>query len=216
LPLPGRLRLSHRPFEPDAPPWYGAAAVLRVSRICLVAAALGPIMCPRPARGDVTSWLAVGGGATVQRNRLSATSDLAPALTYSLGVGSSPTSPVVIGGLARGTTYFGLGTDVGLAARISTGGFARGDWGVALDAGAVWRPWRSGVYGEWPLQGVVTVAAPWGLQIGAGAELSSASGGRPAQGFFAALEIDLLRLTVMRQGSTERWWYNPAPAGGHL
>jgi hypothetical protein len=28
--------------------------------------------------------------------------------------------------------------------------------------------------------------------------------------------VDLLRLTVMRQGSSERWWYNPAPAGGHV
>jgi hypothetical protein len=32
----------------------------------------------------------------------------------------------------------------------------------------------------------------------------------------ALIEIDLLRLTVNRQGDTERYWYNPAPAGGHL
>ncbi len=43
----------------------------------------------------------------------------------------------------------------------------------------------------------------------------SVSEGHPAQGFFAALEIDLLRFTVTRQGSTERWWPNPVPAGGH-
>jgi hypothetical protein len=110
----------------------------------------------------------------------------------------------------------GLGTDLGVALRVATGGFARGDWGLALDAGALWRPWRGGSYGEWPLQAVLTGGCPWGVQLAAGAELWSVAGGTPAQGFFGAIELDLLRLTLMRQGSTERWWPNPSPAGGHL
>lgn len=167
------------------------------------------------ARADVSSWMAVGGGSGLQLNRDSSHHDFAGSLTYSLGVGSSPLKPLVLGGLLRGQTFFGLGTDLGLAIRAATGGFARGDWGVALDAGVLWRPWGNGDYGEWPIQGVLTVGAPWGLQLALGAEVSSVSGGTPAQGFFAALEIDLLRLTVTRQGSTERWWPNPVPAGGH-
>jgi hypothetical protein len=159
--------------------------------------------------------MAFGGGYAAQRNSSTASRDGAPAMTYSIGVGSSPLAALVIGGLFRGQTFFGLGTDIGVAARAATGGFARGDWGLALDAGALWRPWRSGSYGDWPLQGVLTGGSPWGFQIALGAELASVSRGTAAQGFFAALEIDLLRLTVMRQGPTERWWPNPAPAGGH-
>jgi hypothetical protein len=159
--------------------------------------------------------MAIGGGGGLQLNRDSSSHEGAGALTYSLGVGSSPLSSFVLGGLLRGQTFFGLGTDVGLAIRGSTGGFARGDWGVALDLGALWRPWGQGDFGQWPMQGVLTIGAPWGLQLALGTQISSVSGGTPAQGFSAALEIDLLRLTVTRQGATERWWPNPAPAGGH-
>jgi hypothetical protein len=167
------------------------------------------------ARADVSSWMAVGGGGSAQVNHDTSSREFAPAFTYSIGVGSSPLSPFVLGGLLRGQTTFGLGTDLGIAVRGSTGGFARGDWGLALDAGALWRPWRGGSYGQWPIQAVLTTGSPWGLQLALGAELASVSGGTPAQGFFAALEIDLLRLTVTRQGSSERWWPNPSPAGGH-
>lgn len=165
-------------------------------------AALAPF---REARADVSSWMAIGGGYTAQLNRDTSSRDSAGALTYSMGVGSSPLSRLVIGGLLRGTTMFGLGTDLGIAARAATGGFARGDWGAALDAGALWRSWGGSSHGEWPLQGVLTVGSPWGLQLGIGAQIWSVSGGTQAQGLFAALEIDLLRLTVMRQGTSERW-----------
>jgi hypothetical protein len=109
---------------------------------------------------------------------------------------------------------FGLGTDVGAALRLATGAFARGNWGLALDAGVAWRSWGSGAFGDSPLQGVLTFGSPWGFQIAAGAQVGSLDGGVSAQGFFAALEIDLLRLSLMRQGPSERWWPNPNPAGG--
>jgi hypothetical protein len=171
-------------------------------------------LTPGDARADVTSWMAVGGGYSGEaRNRGSF--DTAGALSYSIGVGSSPTGSLVFGGLIRGTTMFGLGTDFGPMFRAATGGFARGEWGAAIDLGALWRTWGDDAYGTWPLQGVLTVGAPWGLQLALGAQAGSASGQTPSQGFFATLEIDLLRLTVMRQGPSERWWPNPAPAGGH-
>jgi hypothetical protein len=169
----------------------------------------------RDARADVSSWLAVGGGYAAEVNRDTAARDFEPTLTYSMGVGTSPLSRLVLGGVLRGTTMFGFGTDLGLAVRAATGGFARGNWGAALDAGVLWRSWGGSSYGDWPLQGVLTIGSPWGFQLAVGAQVWSVSGGVQAQGLFAALEIDLLRLTVMRQGPSERWWPNPAPAGGH-
>ena len=206
-------------MEKRARKWYAFAPVRMRSLApitMLTTLAVVALSCAaRDARADVSSWMAVGGGTGSQLNHESSGRDLAGAMTYSIGVGSSPLSSLVLGGLLRGQTFFGLGTDLGLTARASTGGFARGDWGVALDAGVVWRPWRGGSYGVWPIQAVLTGGTPWGLQLALGAEVSSISGGTPAQGFFAALEIDLLRLTVTRQGSSDRWWPNPSPAGGH-
>jgi len=167
------------------------------------------------ARADVTSWFAIGGGGASERSLPAATRNLAIAMTGTVGVGSSPMAPIVVGGLVRGTMMFGLGTDLSVAVRAATGGFARGDWGLALDAGGLWRSWGGGSYGDWPLQAVLTAGSPWGFEVAVGAELWSVDGGTAAQGFFAALEIDLLRLTVMRQGATEHWWPNPNPAGGH-
>jgi hypothetical protein len=181
----------------------------------LALASLASVTLAPTARADVSSWLAIGGGATEQENRTTSHRDSAGSFSYTIGVGSSPLSSIVVGGVLRGQIFFGLGSDLGLSARVATGGFARGDWGIALDAGVLWRPWRDGDYGEWPVQGVLTLGAPWGLQLGVGADVASVSGGTQAQGFFAVLELDLLRFTVTRQGGTETWWPNPAPAGGH-
>jgi hypothetical protein len=180
---------------------------------CVLIGAGGTIA---PARADVSSWLAVGGGYAMQRDRRAGANQWAPTMSYSMGVGSSPLAPFVLGGLVRGTTFFGYGTDLGVGLRGTTGGFARGDWGVAIEADALWRPWRGGDFGQWPLQAALTGGTPWGFQVTLGADFASVSGQRSAVGGFAVLEIDLLRLTVMRQGGTERWWYNPAPAGGHM
>ncbi|MGH7297525.1 MAG: hypothetical protein ACRELB_21490 [Polyangiaceae bacterium] len=167
------------------------------------------------AHADVSSWLAVGGGATTQMAQGAANRDYAGSFHWSFGVGSSPLAPFVVGVIYRGTTSTGFGTDLGAGVRLATGGFARGSWGAALDAGVAWRTWGSGSYGDSPLQGVLTLGGPWGLQLALGVQAWTLDNGVPAQGAFAALELDLLRLTVMRQGSSEKWWPNPAPAGGH-
>ena len=177
---------------------------------------LGLVSAAAPARADVTSWLALGGGYGFEKNAVSTTNDRATAFTGTVGVGSSPLNRFVVGGVFRMLTHFSLGTDISISPRIATGGFARGEWGLAFDAGVVGRFWKHGDYGRLPIQAVVTGGAPWGLQLGLGAEVSSLTGSPSAQGFFAVLELDLLRLTVDRQGSTEKWWKNPAPAGGHI
>ncbi len=172
------------------------------------------LFVPTVARADVTSWLAVGGGYGVQRSIAGDRMDRASIFTYSVGVGSSPRADWVFGGIFRMTPFLSLGTDLSLAARATTGGFSRGQWGMALDAGVVARWWHNGDYGEYPIRVMVTGGAPWGLQLALGADVASATGGNPARGFFGVLEIDLLRLTVMRQGATDAWWKNPSPAGG--
>jgi hypothetical protein len=61
------------------------------------------------------------------------------------------------------------------------------------------------------------LGAPWGLQLGVGGELWNLTPrDANAKGVVALLEIDLLRLTLMRQGATDRWWENPSPAGGRM
>src|SRR4051812_38861457 len=84
-----------------------------------------------PASADVSSWLSLGGGYGLKHNDRTDSFDRAASASFAVGVGSDPNSSVVIGGLLRSTTYFSLGTDLGIAARFATGGFARGQWGLA-------------------------------------------------------------------------------------
>lgn len=175
------------------------------------------IMHLSEAHAEPSAWLAVGGGYGLQYSDSRQTFDRATALSFSIGVGTSPTSSVVFGGLVRTTTYFTLGTDLGLSARIASGGFARGQWGLALDVGPTWRGWGVAAdYGRFPMHAMLTGGAPWGVQLGIGTQLFDLSGEPAARGLVALLEVDLLRLTVMRQGATDRWWENPAPAGGRM
>jgi hypothetical protein len=173
------------------------------------------LLASHDARADVSSWMALGGGATAQVAQGSTTPDAASAFTWSIGVGTSPRASWVVGVMYRGATYFGLGTDVGLPSlRLATGGFARGDWGLALDAGTLYRTWGNGAFSRWPIQEVLTVGSPWGFQLAVAGQEWDISGAPSAQGVYVALELDLLRLTVTRQGSSDRWWPNPNPAGG--
>jgi hypothetical protein len=189
------------------------AAASALVAVCVASAACAAT--ERDARADVSSFLALGGGASGQVAHGATTPDMAGAFTYSIGVGTSPLGSLVGAVMYRGATYVTLGTDVGMSLRLATGSFARGDWGIALDAGALYRTWGNGSYGTWPLQGILTVGSPWGLQLALSSQVWDVSGATGAEGFALALEIDLLRLTVTRQGPTERWWPNPNPAGGH-
>jgi hypothetical protein len=178
----------------------------KVRRFFAFAAAAAAGACvlhasPGEARADVSSWFTGGGGYGVQHSDSRGVYDRATALSFSIGVGTQPTRSIVVGGLLRTTTYFTLGTDLGLSARIASGSFARGQWGLAFDFGPGWRSWGRGAdYGRFPLHAMVVGGAPWGLQLGVGGDIWSIGGA--------------LRLTVMRQGATDRWWENPSPAGG--
>jgi hypothetical protein len=165
----------------------------------------------------VSSWLSAGGGYGLERSDSRGAFDRASTMTFSIGGGSESTHPVVVGGLLRSTTYFTLGTDLNLSARVATGGFARGQWGLALDVGPTLRTWGGGDYGRVPIAAMLYGGGPWGLQLGVGAQAFNLfTNDAKATGAVALLEIDLLRLTVMRQGATDRWWENPSPAGGRM
>jgi hypothetical protein len=175
--------------------------------------ALAALIASSTAHADVSSWLALGGGVSAQADSVTKTFDKQPLFTASIGVGTTSQSPLVVGGTLRTVTHFNLGTDIALGPRFATGGFARGDFGLAVDVGLVGRFWKGGFYGEWPVQGVLTLGAPFGLQLAAGAQVFSVTGTEPfGRGGFVALELDVLRLTVMRRGSSEALWPNPSPA----
>ncbi len=187
---------------------------MRTALATLIASAA--LLASSPARADLSSWLSFGGGGGFERNAAASSADGAGVFTAAIGVGTNPRKDFVVGGIFRSTTYVGLGTDIGIGPRFASGGFARGQWGAALDIGILARTWRDGDYGNFPLQGVFLIGAPWGFQAGLGVQGFSVDGEKQTFGGFAVLEIDILRLTVMRQGKTDLTWWNASPAGGHL
>ena len=188
---------------------------LRSSALAACSVFVAALAVTAPAFAEPTTWLSVGGGYGLERNTTLATMDGAGAMSLGIGIGTSSKNALVVGSMFRSTTYFSLGTDISLSLRVATRGFARGDWGLAFDGGVVGRFWKDRDHGRYPLQAVVTAGIPFGFQLGVGAQFWNVTGQAPyATGGFCVIELDLLRLTVMRQGSTERFWPNPAPAGG--
>ena len=185
--------------------------------VAFAGTALAALALPREAAADTSSWLTAGGGYGLQYGHERGATDRATVVTFSAGIGTTPLRNIVVGGLLRTTTFLTLGTDVDLSARIATGGFARGQWGLAFDVGPGLRGWALATnYGHFPLHAMIMGGMPWGLQLGIGGDVWSIDGGPAARGAVALLEIDFMRLTVMRQGSTDKWWENPSPAGGRL
>ncbi len=153
------------------------------------------------ANADVSSWLFVGGGTT----RLDDSEKRwVPSLQLDLGMGSDPSHDFVVGGLGRTQTHFGEGTDLALLLRLATHGYVNGDWGVAVDAGAVQRWWGEGATGG---VGSLNLGGPWGLGIVVTGMLAKDE----QTGISAVLGIDLARLTVYRR-SGANWWKNTFPA----
>lgn len=180
----------------------------KVPLVLVVAA----VLAAPSAGADVTSWLALGAGMAV--DRATGATSTNPAFSASLGVGSDPTHAWVLGGVFRTVTRFSEGTDLNLSARLTTGGFSRGDWGIGLDVGPGLRLWGNDTRGTYPLQGALLLGAPWGLQLSMGADMVNLGGTPASVGGYAVLEFDFLRFTLMRQGSTDTYWRNPLPAGG--
>jgi hypothetical protein len=180
--------------------------------IALGALALG-LTAVTPARADVSGWAFLGGGAVAWKQpdafpplALPATkADLGVqgALTFDVGVGTSPDGPVIVGGLFRLMPFIGHGTDLALLGRIATRGFQQGSFGLALDAGGYARFWgnqSSGFLGE------LVLGAPLGFEL----RLLGSKGTGDAIAYGAIAGVDVLRLTVFRQVFLD-WWQNPSP-----
>jgi hypothetical protein len=150
------------------------------------------------AAAQASSWIYVGGGAGVlDWNQ----QEKAAALQVDTGFGTAATHPLVLGGLLRFQGYFGSGVDLSLLARLATSGFARGGFGIALDAGVYQRWWGEDSTG---LIADLTVGLPWGLTIVGGA--TADPDGRRL--YFATAGLDFARLTVHRHSGLG-WFANP-------
>jgi hypothetical protein len=154
------------------------------------------------AKADAASWFSVAGGAGALME--GQTKNYPGLLQIELGLGSSPASPIVVGGLVKSFSFFGSGTDLVLTMRGATGGFARGGFGFALDAGGYQRWWGPNSTGFF---GALVVGAPFGLQLTAVTE----QGTNDTQTYAAIFGIDFLRLTVYRS-ATGGYFPNPMPA----
>jgi hypothetical protein len=173
-----------------------------VPRLPFAFAALLAVLHAREARADVTSWFYAGGGIMALTHSQLPT-DHPAALQLEMGVGSPPHGSVIVGGLLKTMTFFGDGTDLALVARGATGGFVRGGFGVALDAGAYQRWW--GIENSTGFMGSLVLGAPFGLQLAATTEQGS-----NVHVYGATLGIDFLRLTVYRT-ALRSFWSNPFP-----
>jgi hypothetical protein len=176
-----------------------------VAKCCPVALAgfLATLALAEPARADASAWAFAGAGALAGKE---GTAPITPraALSFDIGVGTTPDGPVIFGGLGRITTVLDVGTDAALLARLATHGFQAGRFGVAFDVGGyqrLWGTWSRGVTGG------LTIGFPLGFQL----SLQGLYGTQDALAFGAIAGIDFLRLTVYRQFMTDRW-SNPYPA----
>lgn len=163
------------------------------------------VFSSRVAAAEVSSWLYAGAGPSLlERGETSRRSPLT--LQLGTGLGTSPANPVVVGGLFRMQTHFGLGTDLALLARTAMRSYVLGRWGAAVDVGPYRRWWGAGSTG-----GVVTASlgGPWGVTL----DLSAARGTNEASHYTAVVGVDFARLTVYRTSGTG-WWSNPYPPGG--
>jgi hypothetical protein len=163
---------------------------------------------PASARADITSWFSLGGGIAALAQPQDP-NHYPAVLQGEAGLGSPPRGAVIVGGVAKTLTYFGQGTDLAIALRGATGGFVRGGFGFAIDAGAYHRGWGRGSDG---FLGALVLGAPLGFQLTGLVELGS----NDVQTYGAVLGIDFLRLTVYRATSGS-YWPNPMvprPADG--
>lgn len=156
------------------------------------------------ARADVSSWLFWGMGPS-SFDRSSYGQDLRTSMQIDTGLGLPPSYAVVPGFLLRMNTRFGEGSDLALLLRTATGGYARGNWGIAVDLGGYERWWGSEPSPGFA--GTLSLGAPWGITLSANYQ----QGTNDVRTFGAVLGLDFARFTVYRSSGLT-WWSNPYPS----
>lgn len=169
-----------------------------------VAALVGATALARPAAADPSAWVFVGGGPLGWKQGENASFATSGALSFDVGLGTTPEARFIAGGLFRMTPVLGSGTDLALLARVATHGFQAGGFGLALDAGGYERFWGATSRG---FSGAVNLGVPLGFTV----SLQTEVGTDKAVALGAVAGLDLLRLTVFRK-SLLNWWPNPSPA----
>ena len=155
------------------------------------------------AHADVSSWAYVGSGvSSLKQQNLALKTD--PTLAIETGIGTTPTRPLVVGGMFKLQALFGDGADLGLSLRLASRGFVTGRFGLALDAGPYQRFWGAGSSGG---QASLVLGAPWGITLSVGGGM----GTNDARQYGATLGVDFARLTVYRLSGLN-WFPNPHPA----
>ena len=176
-----------------------------VRKALALATTLLVVLCSPSARAEPTSWLALGPGLGESYDHLDhQQSGVTFAISAELGLGTDSRNPFVIGGVFRTLTFTEYGTDVSLAARLATSGFARGYWGLAFDLGVGARWWGRGEYGHYPIQPVAIFGFPrGGIQIEVGAQIGDVTGESPVTaGGFILFAADIFRLLTRQTGAT--------------
>jgi hypothetical protein len=159
--------------------------------------------CSREARADVSSWFYAGTGVmAIPQNERPTGHPFT--MQLEMGVGTPPYASFVMGGVLKTMTFFGDGTDLALVLRGASGGFVRGGFGVALDAGVFQRWW--GPTDSTGVMGSLILGAPFGLQLAGTIE----RGLNDVKTYGATAGIDFLRLTVYRT-ALRSFWLNPFP-----
>lgn len=169
-----------------------------VCSVCSLLSSFACLLVAGSASADVSSWAYAGFGPGIldfgaeERERL--------VLEWEAGVGSAPAA-WVFGGVFRGQSFLGDGTDLSLLARGASRGYVQGAFGFALDLGAYQRFWGEGSTG---VTSAVVFGIPWGITLRAGGGL-----GTNDQRFASlTLGLDFARLTVYRTEGTG-WFANP-------
>jgi hypothetical protein len=179
----------------------GAVLIEKFKALTPIAATV-IVLAARPAHADPSAWLSAAGGAGWLRGDAAPDSSWRPLLLLETGLGTPSTAAMVVGGVVKTLTFFGAGTDLALAARVASGSFARGDFGLAVDLGGYERLWQRQSSG---FAGALVLGAPWGIQASFQAEI----GTHQDRTYAATLGVDFLRLTVYRTTGLG-WWDNPS------
>jgi hypothetical protein len=172
------------------------------------ATALASTAIAGAARADATGWASASGGVAYLAPAASIPDadgereELRSQLAFDVGVGTSPASPIIVGGLFRVSPTIGELTDFSWVLRGANRTFQSGPIGIALDVGFYARADEEASIG---LVGGPIVGGPLGLQLAIQGHLGS----EDELGASALLGVDLLRLTMYREDLLE-WWPNPA------
>lgn len=174
-------------------------------RLAAAAFALAaPLLVTSAAGAAPSAWTTISGGAIGWKQGSVAPDFRADgALAFDIGVGTSPSLPVIVGGIFRITPFLAdsTGADMAWLARVCTRGFQAGGFGLAADVGVYARTWGAPSQG---FAGSLSLGAPLGITL----SFHTMAGSDELLAFGGTLGVDLLRLTLYRETLLD-WWPNP-------